>query len=100
MTKPDKPFYDKRIFWDVDSEKMDVMAKANFIIERVFERGDVEDIRYCRRFYGDDAIKNALVKAKWLSLSTIYLAAAILNNKLTDYKCYTPIQLNPQHFLY
>jgi hypothetical protein len=42
---------------------MDVAAKANFIIERVFEGGDVEVIRYCRRFYGDEKIRFALEKA-------------------------------------
>lgn len=100
MIKPDKPYFNKRIFWDVDADKMDVIAKSSFIIERVFERGDVEDIRYCRRFYGDEKIEYALVKAKWLSLSTIYLATALFDNKLTDYKCYTQIQSNPLHFRY
>jgi hypothetical protein len=100
MIKSDKPFYNKRIFWDVDSDKMDCIAKASFIIERVFERGDVEDIRYCRRFYGDEKIEAALVKAKWLNLSTIYLATALFDNKLTDYKCYTQILSNPLHLRY
>jgi hypothetical protein len=100
MIKPDKPFYDKRIFWDVDSDKMDVEAKANFIIERVFERGDVEDIRYCRRFYGDEKIRIALENAKWLNLSTIYIATALFDNKLTGYKCFTQIQSDPLHSLY
>ena len=40
-----KPVFNKRIFWDVDFEKIDYDAKANFVIERVFERGDVQDIR-------------------------------------------------------
>ena len=39
-----------RIFWDVDFAKLDFDAKANFVIERVFERGDVDDIRACRRY--------------------------------------------------
>lgn len=95
-----KPYDNPRIFWDVDYEKMDLDAKANFIIERVFERGDVEDIRNCRRYYGDDKIGIALTKAKWLSLKTIYLAAAVLGNELTDYKCYITAQSNPQHWLY
>ncbi|WP_439651985.1 DUF6922 domain-containing protein [Membranihabitans maritimus] len=30
----------------------DIDEKASFVIERVFERGDVEDIRQCRRYYG------------------------------------------------
>jgi hypothetical protein len=100
MQKPDKPFFNKRFFWDVDSEKMNYDVKASFIIERVFERGDVEDIRMCRRFYGDERISKALTNAKWLSLSTIYLATALFNNTLTDYKCYTQAQLNQIHFQY
>jgi hypothetical protein len=37
-----KPIFNKRIFWDVNFEQIDYDAKANFVIERVFERGDVE----------------------------------------------------------
>ena len=51
------PFFDKRIFWDVHFDKIDYDAKAAFVIERVFERGDVQDIRNCRRYYGDDKIE-------------------------------------------
>ena len=40
-----KPVFDKRIFWDVDFENLDYDKKARFVIERVFERGDVPDIR-------------------------------------------------------
>ncbi|MBL7777836.1 MAG: hypothetical protein JNK66_05975 [Chitinophagales bacterium] len=61
-----KPFDNPRIFGDVDYTKMDYTAKANFIIERVFERGDVEDIRQCRRYYGDEKVTTALLNAKFL----------------------------------
>ncbi|MGH2646890.1 MAG: DUF6922 domain-containing protein, partial [Ginsengibacter sp.] len=40
-----KPTFNKRIFWDVVFENIDYDDKANFVIERVFERGDVGDIR-------------------------------------------------------
>lgn len=94
------PIFNKRIFWDINFENLDYDNKVNFIIERVFERGDVEDIRQCRRYYGDEKISNALTKAKWLSLQTIYLASAVLSNELTDYKCYIQAQSNPTHWLY
>ncbi len=51
MLQAEKPYHYKRIFWDIDPEKLDYKLRANFIIERVFERGDVEDIRQCRRYY-------------------------------------------------
>ena len=95
-----KPDFDKRIFWDVDFEALDYDNKAGFIIERVFERGDVEDVRQCRRYYGDEKISIVLTKAKWLSLSTICLACALFNNRLTDYKCYITAQSNPEYWTY
>ena len=95
-----KPVFNKRIFWDVDFDKLDYDKKAAFITERVFERGDVEDIRQCRRYYGDEKMKDVLVNAKWLSLASIYLAAALFENEITDYKCYNTARLNPEHWTY
>ncbi len=90
----------KHIFWDVNYEGLDYDGKSSFIIERVFERGDIEDIRQCRRYYGDEVLRDALTNAKWLSLLTICLASALFNNQLTDYKCYNKAQSNPTHWMY
>ncbi len=95
-----EPVFQKRIFWDVNFETLDYDKKSSFVIERVFERGDVEDIRQCRRYYGDHKITGVLTAAKWLSIQTIYLASAIFNNQLTDYKCYNTEQLSPTPFLF
>ena len=46
--------FNKRIFWDVNYDTIDYDIYAAFLIERVFERGDVPDIRECRRYYGDE----------------------------------------------
>jgi hypothetical protein len=94
------PVFHSRLFWDVDMNKLDYDLSADFIIERVFERGDVDDIRQCRRYYGNERIREALTNAGWLSLETVYLAVALLNNKLTDYRCYITAQSNPEHWRY
>jgi len=92
------PQFQRHIFWDIDFDKLDYDQRSNFIIERVFERGDVEDIRECRRYYGDKKISDALTNAKWLLKETIYFAMAILKNNLTDYRCYRLAQSNPLHW--
>ena len=94
------PTFNQRIFWDVAFDAIDYDAAYKFVIERVFERGDVPDIRACRRYYGDETIKTVLTDAKWLSLKTIYLACALFQNELTDYRCYNTAQLNPGHWTY
>lgn len=100
MIESTKPVFNKRIFWDVNFENIDYDAKANFVIERVFERGDVPDIRNCRRYYGDEKIIATLLNAKWLSKPTLHLAAAIFDTKLTNFRCYITAQSNPEHWMY
>ena len=95
-----KPIFHKRIFWDVNFEKIDYDAKAAFVIERVFERGDVDDIRQCRRYYGDDKVRDVLLNAKFLPFSRIYLASAFIDRPIEDFRCYTLRQLNPELFPY
>ncbi|MBK8389930.1 MAG: hypothetical protein IPL23_11900 [Saprospiraceae bacterium] len=95
MTDKIKPVFHRRIFWDVDFDKLDYDAKANFVIERVFERGDVDDIRNCRRYYGDEKVREVLLNAKFLPLSRIYLASAVIDRPIEAFRCYTLRQLNP-----
>lgn len=98
--KPDKPYDHPRIFWDVDVKKLDFELRANFIIERVFERGDVQDIRNCRRYYGDDKVREALLNAKFLPLYTLHFASAVVNEPIEHFRCYTLRQSNPGLFPY
>lgn len=91
-----KPIFHKRIFWDVNFENIDYDAKASFVIERVFERGDVEDIRNCRRYYGDDKVREVLLNAKFLPLTTLYLASAVIDRPIQEFRCYTLRQSNPE----
>jgi hypothetical protein len=100
MSETTKPVFDKRIFWDVNPEKMDLDIRANFVIERVFERGDVEDIRQCRRYYGDEKVTQALLSAKYLPLHTIHFASAIIDKPLNEFRCYILRQSNPELFPY
>lgn len=95
-----KPIFDRRIFWDVDFDKIDYNTKAAFVIERVFERGDVPDIRNARRYYGDDKVKDVLLQAKFLPLDRIYLASAVIDEPLESFRCYNLRLLNPELFPY
>ncbi len=95
-----KPIFNKRIFWDVVFDTIDYDAKAHFVIERVFERGDVDDIRNCRRYYGDEKITKALLNAKFLPETRMYLASAVINKPLKDFRCCALRQSNPILFPY
>jgi len=100
MNEKLKPIFNKRIFRDVNFEQIDYDVKANFVIERVFERGDVEDIRQCRRYYGDEKVTEALLQAKFLPEHRMHLASAVIDKPLNEFRCYILRQSNPGFFPY
>lgn len=100
MSAEARPIFARRIFWDVDFDKLDYDGKSGFIIERVFERGDVEDIRQCRRYYGDERVVEALLKAKFLRSDTLHFVSAIFEKPLEAFRCYALRQSNPELFPY
>ena len=95
-----KPVFNRRIFWDVDFDALDYNKRARFVIERVFERGDVEDIRQCRRYYGDELITDILLSAKYLPEWRLHLAAAVIDKPVNNFLCYKLRQLNPSLYPY
>lgn len=95
-----KPILDKRIFWDVDFEKIDYEKYAAFVIERVISRGDVEDIRQLRRFYSNELIKDTILNIKYLPEIKMHLAAVIIDKDVTELLCYKNKQSNPELYPY
>jgi len=100
VQKPPHPVLARRIFWDVDFDKLDYDAKASFVIERVFDRGDVEDIRNCRRYYGDEKVVEALLHAKFLRLDTLNFVSTLFDKPFEAFRCYALRQSNPEFFPY
>jgi plasmid maintenance system antidote protein VapI len=60
QTKPDMTILSKVLFWDTDIDKIDWQKHKNFVINRVFERGDEEQINEIISFYGKEPVKKVL----------------------------------------
>ena len=60
----------------------------------------MDDIRQCRRYYGDEKVSEVLLNAKYLPERRLHLAAAVIDKPITAFKGYTLKQLNPKRFLY
>lgn len=99
MEKP-KPKLNKRIFWDTDFEKIDYDKNFRSVIERVFERGDVEDYRECYRYYDEALIRDVILNTRFLPEHAMYLAAVVIDRPVTELRCYKLRQLNPELYPY
>lgn len=41
------------LFWDVDREKLDPKKYGEFIIQRILEKGDLDDLGWAKKIYGE-----------------------------------------------
>lgn len=85
MEKPELSDY---LFWDTDKSVIDWQRQADAVIVRVLERGDLAEFREIRRFYGDDKIKDAALKAKYLSAQTLSFTSFFFNLPKIEFECY------------
>ncbi len=98
--KMDKPILAKRIFWDTNFENLDYDKNYRSIIERVFDRGDIDDIRQVRRYYGDEKVIEVLTTAKYLFDETIHFCSGLFEIPKENFRCYILKQSNPTPSLY
>ena len=52
----------QNLFWDVDRDKLDAKKNEVFIVERILERGDLDDFRWAHGFYGKEKMKEIFLQ--------------------------------------
>jgi len=48
----------QELFWDVNLARMDKNAHQQFIVKRILQFGDLDDLRWALTSYGYDAVRN------------------------------------------
>lgn len=78
---PNLSKYRKILFWDTIFERIDWQKNAHWIIQRVFEYGNENEIQETIKFYGKDLIIKELLSTKdtWNEKSRIYNLKKYLN---------------------
>ncbi|GHV95743.1 hypothetical protein AGMMS50293_20630 [Spirochaetia bacterium] len=66
-----KPYVNKRIFWDVNIEKLDFDRDKLFIVERALVKGTEEDEFAVYAYYGKENMKDILLEVEYLDSITI-----------------------------
>lgn len=60
LQKPDLRLLRAVLFWDTDIKKIDWEKQKKAVIQRVFERGNVEEKQEITRFYGSETVETFL----------------------------------------
>ena len=79
----------RRLFWDVDPETIDERAHCRYVIQRVLERGSLEDIRATIAHYTMPVLIAEAQQIPSLDPVTLAFAACLGNVKEETFRCYS-----------
>lgn len=67
----------KSLFWDIDREKLSLGKDWYFIIERILEYGDIDDVLWMESAFPRDKIAETIKKSRTLSNKTLSYCKAV-----------------------
>ena len=88
----------KHLFWDMNTNLLDKEKNKTIIIERVINRGDINDVKIIISEYGLDTIKQEIVNAGFLDKITLNWVSLFLNIPKTKFRCYKKTQSKQMHW--
>ena len=88
------------LFWDVNIEEVDLVKHRSSVIERITNRGRLDEFRAMVKFYGQETVKNVLINVRYLDKRTLSYCSLIFDVPITEFRCYKLAQLNPEHWTY
>ena len=86
--KQELPVFSHQCFWDMDYTKIDLNDGKNFIISRVIQNGDYDDVKTLFAYYGWEEIKKEVVKIKYLDRKTLNMMSLIFNISKSKFRCF------------
>lgn len=86
------------LFWEFNMEEMDFELMKPVIIQRVIERGRLNDFYAILNFYGLEEVKNTIKKLNYLNDKDMAFVSAVFQIRETDLKCYSKKQSVPKHW--
>jgi hypothetical protein len=77
----------KRLFWDVDKEKIDIKDHRSFIIRRIMDFGNLDDVNWMLTAYTSDEIIEAVKKGRGLSRKSATFWSIYFNIPREEVEC-------------
>lgn len=79
----------KTLFWDVDLQSVEIHKHQRLIIERVFLRGNLFELKQLVKVFDKNIIAETLKKSGSLDKKTLSFICKFYSLKKSDFTCYT-----------
>ena len=88
----------KTLLWEYNLTRFDWADMRTLVVQRVIERGRMDDFYAILNFYGLTGVKEAIQQISYLNPKDISFVCSVFKLKKENLKCYTKQQSTGQHW--
>ena len=88
------------LFWDADSSQLDLQRNKKYVVQRVLERGSIDDLRLAFEIYGMSGVVATAKTLRTLEPKALSFVACIANEPKDNFRCYTRKQSSQAPWIY
>ena len=92
--------YSTNLFWDADVQTLNYDVHKRYVIERVLNRGTLEDVRTAFGYYGKDVIAEVATSLRALEPKALSFASCLLSIPQEQFRCYREKQSSKAPWIY
>lgn len=81
--------FSTNLFWDIDTETLNVDEHSRFIIERVLTKGKLQDWQTLLQLFSFEKIKKEVTKIRYLDKVTLNFCSQFFHISKLKFRCYT-----------
>lgn len=82
----------RNYFWDIKYHEIDQEKSKRLIIERVFNLGNLNEIKMILNVYGKETVVTTLCNLNYIEPKTLNFASLLFQIPKSKFKCYTKAQ--------
>jgi len=85
------------LLWEYNLSNFDWQDMRNIVVQRVLERGRMDDYYAMLNLYGREGVREALKAIPYMSKKDMNFACFVFNLKKEELRCYIMRQSHPLH---
>jgi hypothetical protein len=86
------------LLWEVNLEKFDYFKTSQLVVERVVQRGDMDDWLTIFNLYGEEGVREKIKLIPYLNAKDMDFVHIIFDIPLNDLKSFVKSQKGPQYW--
>lgn len=86
------------LFWEYDLEHFDWQAMRTLVVQRVIERGRMNDFYAILNMYGLEGVKESIKEIPSMNPKDLSFVCSVFELKKEELKCYIQKLSRPQHW--